>query len=381
VSERPAPLILVVQPRVEEGEAPFGSYAAVVAAGRRLLAAELSHRLGAAGGAVLPLVELPAVVDSAFHWGGWFATAARAARDEAQASGRALDAIGYAGPGSLALASDELLEELISPVAGEVVANNRFSADAFVVAGDLDLAIDALAGCPADNAAVRHLEVAGLASRDLSPQPWSRFDVDTPLDLALLRLATRLAGVREMDQRVVGFLEMAALPGVAGLEVPNAEPIGAVVRDRGAQLVVAGRIPASTIAYLETEAACRVRWFVEERGMRSAPDAAPRSLLADWLDRLGPADLIGELARLGDALVLDSRVLMAALAGSPQAADWPPAEERFASDFLDASRVATPWLTELTEAAANASIPVLLGGHSLVSDGLRILVDTAWLGR
>jgi hypothetical protein len=379
--ERPAPLILVVQPRVEEAEALFGSYAAVVAAGRGLLAAELSNRLGAAGAAVTPLPELPADGVSPFHWGGWFAPAARAALDGAQANGRVVDAIGYAGPGSLALAGDALLEELISPIAGEVVANNRFSADAFVIAGGLDSAVNTLAGCPADNAAVRHLEDAGLASRDLAWQPWSRFDVDTPLDLALLRLAARLPGSREVDQRIAGFLEMATLPGGRGLEVPKAEPIGAVLRDRGAQLVVAGRIPAAAIAYLETEAACRVRWFVEERGMRSAPDAAPRSLLADWVGRLGPADLIGELSRLGDALVLDSRVLMAGLAGSARATDWPPAEERFASDFLEASAVATPWLKELTEAAANASIPVQLGGHSLVSDGLRILVDAAWLGR
>jgi hypothetical protein len=43
--------------------------------------------------------------------------------------------------------------------------------------------------------------------------------------------------------------------------------------------------------------------------------------------------------------------------------------------------VTTPWLAELTEAAAGSSVPFLLGGHALVSDGLRILVDAAWLGR
>ena len=115
--------------------------------------------------------------------------------------------------------------------------------------------------------------------------------------------------------------------------------------------------------------------------MRSARDAVPHSLLADWMERLGPADLVNELATLGDAVILDSRVLMAAKAGSSEAGAWPPTEERFASDFLDASPVATPWLKELTEAAATASVPFLLGGHALVSDGLRILVDAAWLGR
>ena len=115
--------------------------------------------------------------------------------------------------------------------------------------------------------------------------------------------------------------------------------------------------------------------------MRSARDNIPHSLLADWMDRDGPADLVKELAKLGDAVILDTRVLMAARAGSSDAKEWPPSEERFASDFLDAGPVETPWLKELTEAAAGSSVPFMLGGHALVSDGLRILVDAAWLGR
>jgi hypothetical protein len=103
--------------------------------------------------------------------------------------------------------------------------------------------------------------------------------------------------------------------------------------------------------------------------------------MAAWLERLGAADLVAQLASLGDAVILDSRVIMAALAGSADAAAWPPEEERFASDFGDASRLATPWLRELTEAAAAASVPVLMGGHALLSDGLRIMVEAAWLGR
>jgi hypothetical protein len=143
---------------------------------------------------------------------------------------------------------------------------------------------------------------------------------------------------------------------------------------------VAGRIPSSAWAYLETESACRVRCYIEERGMRSARGHAPRSLLADWSTRLGPADLVGELASLADAVIVDSRVLMAARAGSSDADAWPPEEERFASDFLDRARIETAWLAELTGAAAGASVPVLLGGHALVSDGLQLLVDAAWLG-
>jgi hypothetical protein len=145
--------------------------------------------------------------------------------------------------------------------------------------------------------------------------------------------------------------------------------------------VVAGRIPSSAWSYLETESACRVRCFIEERGMRSARDGRPRSLLAAWVARLGAADLVAQLALLGDGVILDTRVLMAALGGSPDAAAWPAEEARFASDFADRARSGDGWLGELVEAVADASVPFLLGGHALVSDGLQILVDAAWQGR
>jgi hypothetical protein len=97
--------------------------------------------------------------------------------------------------------------------------------------------------------------------------------------------------------------------------------------------------------------------------------------------RSSPAELVDELAALGDAVVLDTRVLMASVAGSAEASRWPAEEDRFASDFADHARVATAWLRELTEAAAGASVPFLFGGHGLVSDGLRLIVAAAWQGR
>jgi hypothetical protein len=374
MADRPAPLVLVTTP--SEGQ-PFGSHAAIAADGQRLLAADLSHRLGRLGAAVAPL---PPTRAEDFHWGRWFVDAARRALTSA---GGSVDAIGYAGGGALCLLGDEALDALLSPVAGEVVANNRFSADAFVVAGDLERALDTLATCETDNTAPRWLNDAGFEWRDLGSETWARFDVDTSLDLALLRLATRLPGTRPLDGSVRGFLETGRLPGDRALEVPHLERIGEVIRDRGAELVVAGRVPASTWQELETETACRVRCLVEERGMRSARDAAnrPRSILAAFMARSSPAELITELARLGDAVVLDTRVLMASVAGSSDASAWPPEEDRFASDFGDHGRIETPWLRELTEAAAGASVPFLFGGHALVSDGLRLIVAAAWQGR
>ncbi|HET7685035.1 MAG TPA: hypothetical protein VFM19_01360 [Candidatus Limnocylindria bacterium] len=376
--ERPAPLVLVVDPSRAAADAAFGSYAAVAATGQRLLAGELAERLGAQGAAVAPLLPARPPAGGQFHWGRWYVARAREALDGAAGP---VDALGYAGAGALALLSDVALDQLLSPLPGEVVGNNRFSADAFVVAGDLPRALAALEACPTDNAAVRALEAAGFAARGLRRVRWSRFDVDTPLDLALLRTAATIPGARRPSEAVVRFLAMAQLPGGRGLEVPHLDALGAVLRDRDAELVVAGRVPAAALAFLESETACRTRAFVEERGMRSAREGEPRSLLASLMDRTSPAELIGELTALGDAVVLDTRVLMAARGGSADAATWPPEEERFASDFGDHARVATPWLGELTRAAAAASVPVLLGGHALVSDGLRILTGAAWLGR
>lgn len=372
--ERPAPLVLVATP--DTGQ-PFGTHAAVAAEGQRLLASELSHRLGRLGAAV---GELPfqTATDGAFAWGPWFDAGARRAL-----AGANVDAIGFAGAGSLALLDDAGLDALLSPIRGEVVANNRFSADAFVVAGELDRALAALEGCDSDNAAPRALNDAGWEWRDLGATAFARFDVDTTLDLALLRLATRLDGTRSLDGSVRGFLEMARVPGDRPLEVPHLDALGEVIRDRSAELVVAGRVPTSTWQTLETDTACRVRCLVEERGMRSARASSvpPRSILAALMARSSPSKLVAELARLGDAVVLDTRVLMAAVAGSADAATWPPEEERFASDFGDTTRVATPWLRELVEAAAAASAPFVMGGHALVSDGLRLIVAAAWQGR
>lgn len=367
--ERPAPLVLAVLPGAD---APFGSYTAVAETTQQLLSVELSQRLGRLGAAVAPLRP-----DGSDHWGRWFVSAARAAL--AGSAADAVDAIGYAGAGALALLPDDSLDSLLSPVLGEVVANNRFSADAFVVAGDLDGALSALEGCATDNAAVRYLEAAGFTARVVA-DAWSRFDVDTPLDAALLRVATRLSSTRPLAQSVAAFLDRARLPGGGALEIPGLAGLGSVIRDRAGELLAAGRVPATVAAYLETETACRVRLVVEERGMRSARDGVPRSLLAALLRRSSPAELIAELAGLADAVVLDTRVVMAALAGSSQEGAWPPAEERFASDFGDADRIRTPWLRELTDAASASPTPFLLGGHSLVSDGLRVLVEAAWSG-
>ena len=82
-------------------DGPFGTYAAVTAGGTQLLAAELSQRLARVGAAVVALHAQAHDPDAAaFHWGRWFATAARVALNDAERRGSHVDAMGYAGAGT-----------------------------------------------------------------------------------------------------------------------------------------------------------------------------------------------------------------------------------------------------------------------------------------
>jgi hypothetical protein len=276
MAERPAPLVLVTTPPDDQ---PFGSHAAVAADGQRLLAAALSARLGRLGAAVAPLPFVSPPTGEPFHWGRRYVEVAR--RAIAEAPGH-IDAIGYASGAALSLLPDAELDGLLSPIHGEVVANNRFSADAFVVAGDLDLALATLERCDNDNVAPRRLNEAGFAWRDLGSARWARFDVDTTLDLALLRLATRLTGMRRPEPALSGYLEMARLPGDRALEVPHLDRIGEVMRDRSGELVVAGRVPVTTWSAASSRSVgCARHGGAGNRRGRSSP--------CSWPDRRPPS--------------------------------------------------------------------------------------------
>ncbi|HEY6014256.1 MAG TPA: hypothetical protein VIU37_09615, partial [Candidatus Limnocylindrales bacterium] len=253
------------------------------------------------------------------------------------------------------------------------LANNRYSADVVAIAGAGVLAD--LPDLPGDNALPRWLEeVAGYEVGDLRRRWRLAFDVDGPLELLLLG-----------DQTAPDDADLGPLR-------ERTAAVRAVAADRRAELLVAGRTSATTLGWLERGVAARVRAIVEERGLRAASRLAqssssgpggadraggaprpPASLLGLLLEPDGPASLPGHLERLCDGAILDTRVLLAHRLGAGET-DWPPAEDRFASDLLLADRVEDPWLRELTRAAATSRIPILLGGHSLVGPGVRLLL-------
>jgi hypothetical protein len=285
------------------------------------------------------------------------------------------------GSGAIPLAKPRDVEAFVDAAGNEArvaLANNRYSADIVAIARPEALAD--LPDLPGDNALPRWLEeIGGYEVTDLRHRWRLAIDVDGPLELILLG-----------DQ--------------AGPNGTNLQPLGArlaafraAAADRRAELLVSGRTSPATLAWLEQAAAARVRAFIEERGLRAGSRLAqapgiggrvlgdvaeggdrvdrrgPGSILGGLLERDGPSSLGEHLARLSDGAVVDSRVLMAHRLGADEAR-WPAAEDRFASDLLLAERVADPWLRDLTRAALDAPIPILLGGHSLVGPGIRLVL-------
>ena len=271
------------------------------------------------------------------------------------------------GSGSLPLATPADRRAFVEGAAGPgrtALANNRFSADVVAIARTDGL--PTVPDLPGDNALPRWLEErAGWSVADLRGRWRLGVDLDSPLDVELTRPGR--------------------LPTDVGASIRDRlAAVARVAADRRAELVVAGRTSAGTLGWLERNTACRVRTLVEERGLRASARLAradgheprrtarpPRSVLGLLLDRDGPESFGAGLAELGDAAVVDTRVLLAHRSGVDESA-WPSPEDRFASDLLLAERVHDPWLRALTRAAAEAPIPVLLGGHTLVGPGLRV---------
>jgi len=268
------------------------------------------------------------------------------------------------GSGSLPLATATDRRTFVAAAAGSGAAltNNRYSSDVVAIPPGVDLS--ALPALAADNAVPRWLAEQGVPVRDLRGRWRLQVDLDSPIDVFLAGLAR----ARDSAPRDPAFARV----GDAAARIRNR------TEDPLAELLVAGRTSAATLRWLEQATASRTRALVEERGIRTAvPGQRPaRSTVGLLIDRDGPERFGRLLAELADAALIDTRVLLAHRLGTDESV-WPAAEDRFASDLLLPEQIADPWLRALTRAAAGAPIPVLLGGHTLVGPGLRLLLRAA----
>ena len=263
------------------------------------------------------------------------------------------------GSGAIPLATAADRRELVAAArqhAPAALANNRYSADVIAISRARSV-LAPLPDLATDNMLPRWLaEDAGVPVSDVRSRRLG-VDIDGPLDLVLL------AG------RWLAHLD----PSDAQRAVAALDAVRRVAADPDAELLVAGRVSASNLAWLERETASRTRALVEERGLRTRrPGQRPAaSVLGALLERDGPESFGEHVARLGDAAIIDTRVVIAHRCGADEVG-WPPTEDRFASDLLLTDRIADPWLRALTASAAAAPVPIVLGGHTLVGPGLAL---------
>ena len=270
-----------------------------------------------------------------------------------------------AGAGALLEVADlRGIRERLEAAEALVLSNNAYSAD--LVGLTPVSALDSIALPATDNPLPRLLhQVAGLPTAQLERSAATLLDVDTPADATVLLRHPRCP------------VELHALGGWEAELGGRIDALMRLITTAERELIVAGRVGAPVWAYLESQTACRVRMLAEERGMQSAGrdvSGEARTALGFLYARSGPHEFFDSLAELGDGLIFDTRVLFTHLGWRPDAAD------RFASDLFQAAAVSDAEVRAFTAAARDTRIPVLLGGHTLVSGVLWTMVEAAWSG-
>ncbi len=281
---------------------------------------------------------------------------------------RQLSRVLYLGAGSAPLLPQTELAAVLSTVGAAegrmAIANNVHSSDwvAFSPAG---VVADIASWLGRDNMlAWRLRESAGYQVTSPPPSAATRLDIDTPFDLQALALHPNTPpNLRR------------ALSGLAPeLNLGPIKHAIEILRTPGSRVTMIGRVSASAWSLLESKSRCWTRVLSEERGMvanRRQEAGQVFSLIADHIDRIGESQFMSQLTRMSDLVLFDTRVYLT------HHQVWPSAEDRFASDLGRPDLIADDRLRRLTEAAVSAPIPIILGGHNVVSGGLYALLEIA----
>ncbi|MGQ9553180.1 MAG: hypothetical protein ACUVWR_03590 [Anaerolineae bacterium] len=266
----------------------------------------------------------------------------------------------YVG-GGLPLLSASTLAQMLAFLAGgdgRAVANNLHSCD--FVGWTPGSAVLDITPPDTDNDLAWQLRRAGAEMSELPRSAETIFDIDTPTDLALLHLTTGLGP------------NLSRLLARTPVDQQRQQDTLKVLRSWEGSALCYGRISHHAWAYFAQGVACQTRIISEERSMRASGRLARgevRSLLGLLADQVGFPAMFATLAQLAGALLLDTRVIMA------HHRQWPRVEDRFHSDLGQVDAIEDAWLRQMTQAALECGVPVLMGGHCLVSGGLYLLAD------
>ena len=269
----------------------------------------------------------------------------------------------YIGGGAAPLLPDEQLTDVVSRLVGAeqlAVTNNQFASDWLGVtpAGIISRWIPRL---PRDNMLGWVLSAeAGLPLQSQPPTAASRLDIDTPLDLLALTLHP------SVRTHLRHYLDSLALP------VDRLRAALKVLATPASHVFISGRLAPDVWSALNAVTRSWLRVVSEERGMVSSGRQTRRevrSLLAAYIEAVGLDAFFATLSQWAGAAFIDTRVLLA------HHDLWPDDASRFASDLGRVEEVHDEWLRAFTAAAQQASIPVILGGHGLMSGAMLALCD------
>jgi hypothetical protein len=289
-----------------------------------------------------------------FHFGEAFAEVIK---------DRSLEAVIYMGGASGALMTQSELSTFarcLASSSGVMLANNIFSSDivgftpasALLDVGELPQTDNALG-----------MALSFLNHRKLPETVGTLFDVDTPSDLAVLELHPAVGS------NVKGVLQKMDLEPASS----RLRKVREVMSIPLSEVCLIGRVNPQTVSYVNERLQCRTRVFSEERGMKALGREGSRqivSLLGYLTEEVGFTGLVRALEKVADAVLMDTRVLFHHFNLDL------PAKDRFNSDLLRPDAVDDPVAREFTACLLSSKIPIVPGGHSLVSGGLRVIVDS-----
>ena len=271
----------------------------------------------------------------------------------------------YFGGGSAPLLGDGSLGSLLSKLntsQGSVITNNLHASDWAGIAP-----ADAINECkerlPQDNM------LGWVLSNELNLEPHAmpstaeyRLDIDTPADLLMLKLHPMT------KPRLRSFLD--SLP----LDLSKIKQALKVLNTPASHVFIAGRLSPSVWSALNRAFSSWIRVVSEERGMVSSgrqERGEVYSLLAEHISSVGIEGFIDTMRNFAQAAFIDTRVLLA------HQRSWPSRSDRFHSDLGMDPQVSDEWLREFTRAVNRSEIPIILGGHGLLSGDMLALCELA----
>ncbi|MFH1453448.1 MAG: hypothetical protein ABIH00_05665 [Armatimonadota bacterium] len=273
----------------------------------------------------------------------------------------------YIGAGAAPLITKKELASIAQKIKKKeniIIANNFYSSDFFAVSPAKKWnKISPLPGM--DNPFAYKLKQAGnLESIKVKPSLGTFLDIDSPVDLTILKMHP------EKGKFIKEFLDKYDLP------IKKIKKTLPFFYDPFSEVFISGRIGSIIPNFLIQKAKCRFRLLSEECGMRAwgrESRGEVFSYLGELIEKIGFGKFFKFLSKTSKAAFIDTRVLFAHKKLKVSRAD------RFYSDMGEYNKIKEKYAKELTYEAEMAGIPVVLGGHSLISGGLYTLIESGEL--